>query len=129
MGTKLVAKMLLSAAMAAAVLLVGKLVQSPIPKTFGYFLCCRASLEDKRSSRVIEFDSGSKTEAFAFIQSTPLGINLLCGRRKESGFLTPPAAKVQPDGSIMATLVFPSLRTKRLEIFRPAPPPPTTTSL
>ena len=29
---------------AAAVLAVGRFVQSPMPKTFGYFVCCRVSL-------------------------------------------------------------------------------------
>lgn len=29
---------------AAAVFEVGRLVQSPMPNTFGYFLCCRVSL-------------------------------------------------------------------------------------
>ena len=42
--------------MAAIVLDVGKLVQSPIPKIFGYFLCCRFSLSRSKNPATSTID-------------------------------------------------------------------------
>lgn len=48
---------------AAAVLDVGRLVQSPIPNTFGYFLCCNVSEFKSRNPAASTKPSGAVFKA------------------------------------------------------------------